>query len=114
MGEFNKVDREKIRYIFDIGWDCRLTPCCIEWLGKILKKQSWQITPLLFINEIVEEKERDGDRTVYDCGYWETPQSIGFKNRYIKKGFHANLHQAIHCLNEKRGVSFSEIKNIRR
>jgi hypothetical protein len=103
-------NQEAIRYIFDIGWDCRLTPCLVEWLSKIMRKQYWKITPILFISDIAEEKEKDDNRTVYECGYWETPQSKGFKDRIMKKGSHQNLHQVIHCLNKYRGISLDKIE----
>jgi hypothetical protein len=113
MGKADKENnQETIRHIFDIGWNCRLTPCYIEWLSKILKKQYWKIGAIPFISEIIEKNEKDDNsfRTVYDCGYWETLQSIGFKDRCMKKGCHGNLHQAIHCLNKYRSIPFDNIE----
>ena len=103
-------NHDAIIQIFDIGWDCRLTSCYIEWLTKILRKQYWKISAIPFISEIIEKNEKEDNRTVYDCGYWETPQSMGFKDRSIKKGSHENLHQAIHCLNKYRRVPFDKIQ----
>jgi len=113
MGIANiKNNHDAIIQIFDIGWDCRLTPCYIEWLSKIVRKQYWKISSISFISEIVEKKRKDNDssRTVYDCGYWETPQSRGFKDRSIKQGSHENLHQAIHCLNKYKRIPFDKIQ----
>jgi hypothetical protein len=112
MGTANtENNQEIIRQIFDIGWNCRLTPCYIKWLSKILRKQYWKISSIPFISEIIEKKKKDDDsfRTVYDCGYWETLQSSGFKDGYIKQGCHENLHQAIHCLNKCRRIPFDKI-----
>ena len=108
MNEEKRI--ETIRHIFDIGWNCCLTPCYAEWLSRILRKQYWKIKPIPFINEIVEEKRKDEfERAVYSCGYWEHAQGYGFKNQRIGKGCHHNLHQVIHCLNQYRGIPFEKI-----
>lgn len=101
---------EAIRQIFDIGWNCRLTPCYVEWLNKILRKQYWKLRVIPFINEIVEKNRKDDfQRTIYSCGYWEYVHGIGFKNQHMGKGCHQNLHQVIHCLNRCRGIPFENI-----
>lgn len=102
---------EAIKHIFDVGeWgSCRLTPCYVEWLSKILRKQFWKISVIPFIKEIVEEKRKDDFRTVYSCDYFEDFNGRGFKGIYIKKGQHQNLHQVIHCLNEYRSIPFEKI-----
>jgi hypothetical protein len=99
-----------IEQIFDIGWNCRLTLCCAEWLRNIMRKQYWKIGVIPFINKITEKKWKDDLRTVYHCGYFEDFNGRnGFKDIYIKKGSHQNLHQAIHCLNKYRGIPFENI-----
>lgn len=98
---------DPIRHIFDVGWNCRLTPCYVEWLRKILREGYWKIRPVPFVSEIIEEKKNDNNlRTVYSCLH---SNLSGFKNVDIKKGYHRNLHQVIHCLNEYRGIPFEKI-----
>jgi len=101
---------EAIKQIFDIGGrNCRITPCYVEWLNKILRERFWKISPIPFVREIVERRWKDDLRTVYQCGYFEDFSGRGFKGIYIKKGNHQNLHQVIHCLNEHRGIPFRKI-----
>ena len=110
MVEKRRID--PITYIFDIGLKWVLTPCYVEWLSKILRYGYWKLRPVLFVGEIIEEMKNDrGLRTVYSCGYYECLHSycIGFKNVDIRDGYHQNLHQVVHCLNEYRGIPFEKI-----
>lgn len=103
---------ESIKQIFDIGGICNsLTPCYVEWLRRILKRGIWRLSVFPFVE--INERKRKGERdfiTVYDCGYEEGFYgTMSFRDGRLRNGMHENLHQAVHCLNEYKGISFDKI-----
>jgi hypothetical protein len=102
---------EATRQIFDIGGiRNNLTPCYIEWLNKVLRKGYWKLTAIPFV-EIIEQRKPTNFGFVYDCGYCEFSGIDGFKESPMAgRGYHYNLHQAIHCLNKYREMGFDNIE----
>jgi len=105
------TSKRAIEEIFDIVWARHVPECCLEWFEYLLREQIWHLEVIPFHALNCKIVKVENHREIFECGYWRSKRNRsyhGFKNRHIKKGCHENLHQAIHCLHDKR-IGFNKI-----
>jgi hypothetical protein len=102
--------------IFDvIVWKKNIPSCQIQWIRNNLVNGIWQLKPMLFKPITCKSTIRNNgfvDVEYFECGCHRAVKgdtAWWFKNRYIKRGNHGNVHLAIHRLYDL-GIGFDQIE----